>query len=158
MKKLIVILIWVIVSTTMGYSQNIDLTKLPKEKREKLLFEIATEAMKKYAPSYYREDIKPQLVFERVETNRRNKNYGKTIYIVEFPYDLNKAIKENREGENVYGGGVGIVGETGRAYSILPTGWWGEFIIPDESASRGSNTPHPVAEPTQVPANPFKNW
>jgi hypothetical protein len=158
MKRLLVTLILAIMSTAIVYSQDVDLTKLSSDKREKMLFEIAVAAMKKYAPSYYSESIKPRLGHQGPVSSKTDKYYGKMVYVIRFPYDLNKVIVENREGENVYGGDVVILGETGKVISIYPTGWWAPLEIPEESATRGSNTPHPVAEPTKVPANPFKNW
>jgi hypothetical protein len=156
MKRLTVFLIMICMGLPIAaYSQNVDLRKLPKEDREKQLLEIAVAAMKRYAPSYYKDDLIPGFYDDKIN-NKRDPNYGRPIYVVGFPYDLEKAVEENREGENVYGGAVYIYSDTGKAFAILPVGWVVMFEIPDDSSTRGSNAPHPVAEPTKVPANPFK--
>ncbi len=153
MKRLLVVLTMCFGISIYTYAQNVDLNLIPRKEREKLLFEIATEAMKKYAPSYYREDLKPVFVVEYIEGYDLSKNYGKMVYIVEFPYDITNA----KEGDNIYGGRVGIVGETGRAYGILPLGWMIEFKIPDESdvPSGAHGSPHQVAKPTTVPRSRY---
>ncbi len=148
------------------------LEKLSKADRETKLLEIAISAMKKYAPSYYRNDLIPVIGHEGTISNKSDKDYGRKAYRVDFPFDLTKAIEENREGENVYGGYVAIRG-TGEVEYILPTGWWVPFRIPDAEAavthsghtsggvagSSGSSSGagHRIAEPTKVPRNPFKN-
>lgn len=139
-------------------AQGVNLEKMSAEEREKRLYEIAIAAMKEYAPSYYTEDIKPVLGYQGPNQDSKHKDYGKMVYGVEFPFDLRKAIGEDREGENVYGGSVCILGENGRAISIVPTGWVREFHIDEADEIRAKTGKHEVAEPHTVPRNPFPRW
>ncbi len=172
MKRLILILISGILFPYIGYSQSTNLQDLPEAERENKAIEIAIAAMKKYAPSYHSEDITPVLHYHGPNRSKYSRYSDRMMYVVKFPFDLTKAIEENREGENVYGGLVSILEETGKAISILPTGWWTIFEIPDAdvaphsgqvsggvagSSGSSSGAVHRIAEPTKVPRNPFKN-
>ncbi len=157
MKRLFVIMVCGLLFPFVGYSQAMNLEKLSPAEREKKLFEIAIAAMKEYAPSYYKEDIEPILGPQGQSSWEEDKYFGKMVYTVKFPFDLGKAISDGKEGDNVYGGLVGILGENGKAISILPTGWRILFNIPDESdvPSGAHGSPHPVAKPTTVPGSRY---
>ncbi len=154
MKRLFVIMICGILFPFAGYSQEIDLTKLSPTEREKKAIEIAIDAMKRYAPSYYKDDLKPVLVYEGSITDTKDKNYGRPLYQVDFPFDFTIA----KKGENVYGGHVFIYADIGRVFAILPTGWRILFDIPDESdvPSGAYGSPPSVAKPTTVPGKQFQ--
>ncbi|MDR1756696.1 MAG: hypothetical protein LBR65_07055 [Culturomica sp.] len=149
-----IFLLFSLVLSGAAYSQTTDLTKLSQEEREKHLFEIATEAMKKYAPSYYREDLKPVIGYAGTyTTDKQDKNYGRNSYRIDFLFDIEK---DKREGDdNMYGGSVGIFEDTGKVNYLRPTGWWTLFYIDDEIETR--NGTHKVAPPMKVPENPYKN-
>lgn len=155
MNRLFVILALGVILTLAGYAQDMNLEKMSQADREKQLFEIAIAAMKKYAPSYYKEDIKPVIGYEGVVSDEKDKNYGRKTYHIDFPFDLRKAITDGKEGENIYGGQVGIIG-TGKVDNIVPTGWCIPLQI--DSVAETRNGGHKVAEPSKVPRNPFKNW
>ncbi len=156
MKRLLVILVLGLLFPFVGYSQDVNLEKLSPAEREKKLFEIAIVAMKEYAPSYYKEDINPVLGHKGPISWEKDRYFGKIVYSVRFPFDLRKAIGDGKEGENVYGGSVVILAETGKAISILPTGWVTMFDIDKANEARTRSGQHKVAEPTKVPKNPFK--
>lgn len=145
MKKLyILILLFGVICPI--YAQKIDLTKLSKSEREECLFEIATEAMKKYAPTYYKSDLKPVLVYEGLVTDKSSQYYGLTGYRVEFPFDISKAIDEGID-NNMYGGDVGIMSD-GRIDSILPYGWMVPIYVGDAKTRNGQPQ---IAQPTKLP-------
>lgn len=139
----------VIVANT--YGQNIDLTQLTKIERDKKLIEIAISTMKKYAPSYYRDDLKVIIAYEGIETNVKVRHFGRPIYQVDIIFDPN--IDRKNGDDNMYGGSVFILGDIGKAFEILPAGWMVFFEIEDETQTR-SGKPHKVAHPTKIPKSP----
>ncbi len=155
MKRLLVVLVLGLLFPIIAHSQDMNLEKMSQADREKCLFEIAIAAMKKYAPSYYKEDIKPVIGYEGIISDKEDKDYNRKTYRIDFPFDLRKSIGDNREGENVYGGQVGIRG-TGKVDNILPAGWVVVFDIDEANEIRTRSGEHKVAEPTKVPKNPFK--
>lgn len=153
MKRLIILFSCLnVITSLMANAQDIDLTKLPQPKRDNIAIQIAISAMKKYAPSYYHESLVPA-VYEDYFRNDQDKNYGKIQYTVGFPFDLRKAVREDREGENIYGAAVYIVGETGKVVAIHPNGWMTLFEIPEVTTRSGGQE---IAPPMTVPRNPFK--
>lgn len=86
------------------YAQNLD--KMSEKKRNPILIEFARNAVKKYAPDYYREYGSPTIerfVFNSEEFVDPKFGYimGRVYYRVVFPYDKSKEYFENGHSASV---------------------------------------------------------
>lgn len=93
MKTRILLIIILSVTSLYGMAQNLD--KMPVQKRDSFLIKTAKDAVKKYAPGYYREYKKP--IIERLVIDDESvvdailgTRMGRPYYRVTFPYDENK--------------------------------------------------------------------
>ncbi|NDV64580.1 type II secretion system protein [Bacteroides sp. 224] len=114
--KRILILSIVLIAAISSFSQNLE--KMKKEQREVLLVEIAKNAIKKYAPDYYREFRTPKITRSLVKDpelvdEEYGVRLGRVIYKVAFPYDIS-----NSEEHIYYSVDVLIWGDTGTLYII----------------------------------------
>jgi hypothetical protein len=96
------------------FSQNLD--SMPQAQRDSLLISLAKEVVLRYAPLYYREYKEP--VIERLEPpeesmNSTDKDAGRILYRVFFPYD-----KTREQLSYDYAAFVGIWEDTGKPSGI----------------------------------------
>lgn len=118
MKTRILLMIILLITSLSGMAQNLD--KMPVQKRDSFLIKTAKDAVKKYAPDYYREYGKPiveRLIIEDNPLNDTGIGYrkGRVYYCITFLYDKNKEYFEHG-----FASRVEIWSDTGRFFSIMP--------------------------------------
>lgn len=118
MKTRILLIIILSVTSLSGMTQNLD--KMPVQKRDSFLIKTAKDAVKKYAPGYYREYGKPTI--ERLVIKEKllidsgiGYRIGRVYYRVTFLYDKNREYFEHG-----FASRVEIWSDTGRFFSIMP--------------------------------------
>ena len=87
MKRILITLSALLLITTAGYAQKNIFEKMPPNQRDSILIETATKALLKYAPDYYREYKKPEIILKKTFPN---KSSGRLFYEVTFLYDPQK--------------------------------------------------------------------
>ena len=87
MKRILITLSALLLITTTGYAQKNMFEKMPPNQRDSILIETATKALLKYAPDYYREYKKPEIILKKTFPN---KSSGRLFYEVTFLYDPQK--------------------------------------------------------------------
>lgn len=118
MRIKILLLFILSVTSLCGMAQNLD--KMPVQKRDSFLIKTAKDAVKKYAPGYYREYKKPiieRLVIddESVVDAELGARMGRPYYRVTFPYDENK-----EHFEHGFSAFVQIWADNGTLQGIMP--------------------------------------
>ena len=96
MEKRIILMMILFMTSFCAFAQK--LNKMPVEKRNAHLINIAKQAVKKYAPDYYREYGTPQIgsyTFEKDGRLEYGERAGRTCYEIIFPYDKSKEFFEN---------------------------------------------------------------
>lgn len=118
MRIKILLLFILSVTSLCGMAQNLD--KMPVQKRDSFLIKTAKDAVKKYAPGYYREYGKP--IIERLVIDDDSvvdavlgTRMGRPYYRVTFPYDKNKEYFEH--GFSAF---VQIWADNGTLQGIMP--------------------------------------
>ncbi|NDV64578.1 hypothetical protein [Bacteroides sp. 224] len=148
--KRILFLSIVLIAAISSFSQNLE--KMKKEQRDVLLVEIAKNAVKKYAPGYYREYGKPKIeknIIDKQESKESGYKIGRISYKVIFPYD--ESIEFFYYG---FSAAVYIWEDTGRAFVIL-VGNSGGRHLPEEKNTRAQEEeieiiPYIKREPRQL--------
>ena len=89
MKRILITLSALLLIITAGYAQKNMFEKMPPNQRDSILIETAKNAVLKYAPGYYRDYKKPEIIFrEPIPNNYRiKKDRGRLYYQVTFFYD-----------------------------------------------------------------------
>lgn len=118
MKTRILLIIILSVTSLSGMTQNLD--KMPVQKRDSFLIKTAKDAVKKYAPGYYREYGKPMIEKfsisnKSVVNDELGARMGRPYYRVTFPYDENK-----EHFEHGFSAFVQIWADNGTLQGIMP--------------------------------------
>ena len=89
MKRILTTLSALLLITIAGYAQKNMFDKMPQNQRDSILIETAKSAILKYAPGYYRDYKKPEIILrEPIPNNYRiKKDRGRLYYQVTFFYD-----------------------------------------------------------------------
>ena len=87
MKRILITLSALLLITTAGYAQKNMFEKIPPNQRDSILIETATKALLKYAPGYYRDYKKPEVILKKTVPD---KGLGKFFYLVTYFYDPQK--------------------------------------------------------------------
>ena len=65
MKRILITLSALLLSMTAGYAQKNMFEKMPPNQRDSILIETAKNAVLKYAPGYYRDYKKPEVILKK---------------------------------------------------------------------------------------------
>ena len=89
MKRILITLSALLLITTAGYAQKNIFEKIPLKQRDSILIETAKNAVLKYAPGYYRDYKKPEVIFKGAAPKdyRIKEDRGRLFYQVTFFYD-----------------------------------------------------------------------
>ena len=89
MKRILITLSALLLITTAGYAQKNIFEKIPLKQRDSILIETAKNAVLKYAPGYYRDYKKPEVIFRGAAPKdyRIKEDRGRLFYQVTFFYD-----------------------------------------------------------------------
>ena len=154
MKRILITLSALLLITTAGYAQKNRFEKMPPKQRDSILIETATKALLKYAPDYYREYKKPEIILKKTFPN---KSSGRLFYEVTFLYDPQKEKYLFDYIAKVY-----IWADNGKAFIIKFMNEWrlhieelekkgGSTIMPFFVPRVGKGTPLPVDSSKIVP-------
>ena len=154
MKRILITLSALLLISTAGYAQKNIFEKMPPNQRDSILIETATKALLKYAPDYYREYKKPEIILKKTFPN---KSSGRLFYEVTFLYDPQKEKYLFDYIAKVY-----IWADNGKAFRmIFMTGWGFDIekaeknnssnIVPFSVPRVGKVTPLPVDSSKNVP-------
>ena len=86
MKRILITLSALLLITTAGYAQKNIFEKMPPNQRDSILIETAKAAVLKYAPRYYRDYKKPEVILYGAvpKDYRIKKDRGRLFYQVTF--------------------------------------------------------------------------
>ena len=89
MRRILITLSALLLLTTAGYAQKNIFEKIPLKQRDSILIETAKNAVLKYAPGYYRDYKKPEVIFKGAAPKdyRIKEDRGRLFYQVTFFYD-----------------------------------------------------------------------
>ena len=89
MKRILITLSALLLISTAGYAQKNIFEKIPLKQRDSILIETAKNAVLKYAPGYYRDYKKPEVIFRGAAPKdyRIKEDRGRLFYQVTFFYD-----------------------------------------------------------------------
>ena len=89
MKRILITLSALLLIMTAGYAQKNIFEKIPLKQRDSILIETAKNAVLKYAPGYYRDYKKPEVIFKGAAPKdyRIKEDRGRLFYQVTFFYD-----------------------------------------------------------------------
>ncbi|WP_346692116.1 hypothetical protein [Coprobacter fastidiosus] len=89
MRRILITLSALLLLTTAGYAQKNIFEKIPLKQRDSILIETAKNAVLKYAPGYYRDYKKPEVIFREAAPKdyRIKEDRGRLFYQVTFFYD-----------------------------------------------------------------------
>ena len=145
--------------TTAGYAQKNMFEKIPQNQRDSILIETAKAAVLKYAPGYYRDYKKPEVILYGAvpKDYRIKKDRGRLFYQVTFFYD---PLKEKFPTDYIVK--AYIWADNGKAYSLaFMTNWAFNIEIAEKNNSSnivpfsvprvGKGTPLPVDSSKNVP-------
>ena len=129
MKRILITLSALLLITTAGYAQKNIFEKMPPNQRDSILIETAKNAVLKYAPGYYRDYKKPEVILKKTVPD---KGLGKFFYLVTYFYDPQKEKFPKDYIVKVY-----IWADNGKASIMYFMNGWGFNI---ESAERKKST------------------
>ena len=152
MKRILITLSALLLSMTAGYAQKNIFEKMPPNQRDSILIETTTKALLKYAPDYYREYKKPEIILKKTFPN---KSSGRLFYEVTFLYDPQKEKYLFDYIAKVY-----IWADNGKAFIIKFMNEWRLHI--EELEKKGDSTIMPffvprVGKGTPLPVDSSKN-
>ena len=143
--------------TTAGYAQKNMFEKIPQNQRDSILIETAKAAVLKYAPGYYRDYKKPEVIFYGAvpKDYRIKKDRGRLFYQVTFFYD---PLKEKYLRD--YTVKVNVWADNGKAYDMEFMNGWGFDV--EKAEKEGYTTVVPFFVPrfkkgTPLPVDSSKN-
>ncbi|WP_455497998.1 hypothetical protein [Coprobacter sp.] len=154
MKRILTTLSALLLITTAGYAQKNMFEKMPQNQRDSILIETAKSAILKYAPGYYRDYKKPEVILKKTVPD---KGLGRFFYLITYFYDPQKEKYPTDYIAKVY-----IWADNKKAFSIdFMNGWALEidkiendknptimpFIVPRSE----KGTPLPVDSSKNVP-------
>ena len=89
MKRILITLSALLLIMTAVYAQKNIFEKIPLKQRDSILIETAKNAVLKYAPGYYRDYKKPEVIFRGAAPKdyRIKEDRGRLFYQVTFFYD-----------------------------------------------------------------------
>ena len=87
MKRILITLSALLLIMTAGDAQKNMFETMPKNQRARILIETATKALLKYAPGYYREYKKPEVILKKTVPD---KGLGRFFYLITYFYDPQK--------------------------------------------------------------------
>ena len=144
---------------TAGYAQKNIFEKIPLKQRDSILIETAKNAVLKYAPGYYRDYKKPEVIFRGAAPKdyRIKEDRGRLFYQVTFFYD---PLKEKYAKNYIVL--VLICADNGKVCSMYFMNEWGldieglekdneHTIMPFWIPQSKEGTPLPVASSKFVP-------
>ncbi|WP_302548529.1 hypothetical protein [Coprobacter fastidiosus] len=117
MKRILITLSALLLITTAGYAQKNIFEKMPPNQRDSILIETAKNAVLKYAPGYYRDYKKPEVILKKTVPD---KGLGKFFYLVTYFYDPQKEKFPKDYIVKVY-----IWADNGKAYIMYFMNEWG---------------------------------
>ena len=117
MKRILITLSALLLNTTAGYAQKNRFEKMPPNQRDSILIETAKNAVLKYAPGYYRDYKKPEVILKKTVPD---KGLGKFFYLVTYFYDPQKEKFPKDYIVKVY-----IWADNGKAYIMYFMNEWG---------------------------------
>ena len=157
MKRILITLSALLLITTAGYAQKNIFEKMPPNQRDSILIETAKNAVLKYAPGYYRDYKKPEIILrEPIPNNYRiKKDRGRLYYQVTFFYD---PLKEKYLRD--YTVKVNVWADNGKAYDMEFMNGWGFDV--EKAEKEGYTTVVPFFVPrfkkgTPLPVDSSKN-
>ncbi|WP_302546361.1 hypothetical protein [Coprobacter fastidiosus] len=143
--------------TTAGYAQKNMFEKIPQNQRDSILIETAKAAVLKYAPGYYRDYKKPEVILYGAvpKDYRIKKDRGRLFYQVTFFYD---PLKEKYLRD--YTVKVNVWADNGKAYDMEFMNGWGFDV--EKAEKEGYTTVVPFFVPrfkkgTPLPVDSSKN-
>ena len=145
MKRILITLSALLLISTAGYAQKNIFEKMPPNQRDNILIETATKALLKYAPDYYREYKKPEIILKKTFPN---KSSGRLFYEVTFLYDPQKEKYLFDYIAKVY-----IWADNGKAFIIKFMNEWRLHI--EELEKKGDSTIMPFFVPRVVKGTPL---
>ncbi|WP_297929642.1 hypothetical protein [uncultured Coprobacter sp.] len=144
---------------TTAYAQKNIFEKMPQNQRDSILIETAKNAVLKYAPGYYRDYKKPEVILYGAvpKDYRIKKDRGRLFYQVTFFYD---PLKEKFPTDYIVK--AYIWADNGKVYSLaFMTNWAfnvemaeknnSSNIVPFSVPRVGKGTPLPVDSSKNVP-------
>ena len=154
MKRILITLSALLLSMTAGYAQKNMFEKMPPNQRDSILIETAKNAVLKYAPGYYRDYKKPEVILKKTVPD---KGLGRFFYLITYFYDPQKEKFPTDYIVKVY-----IWADNGKAFRmIFMTGWGFDIekaeknnssnIVPFSVPRVGKVTPLPVDSSKNVP-------
>ena len=157
MKRILITLSALLLITTAGYAQKNIFEKMPPNQRDSILIETATKALLKYAPGYYRDYKKPEVIFRGALSKKHHKkeDWGRLYYQVTFFYD---PLKEKYLRD--YTVKVNVWADNGKAYDMEFMNGWGFDV--EKAEKEGYTTVVPFFVPrfkkgTPLPVDSSKN-
>ena len=122
MKRILITLSALLLIITAGYAQKNIFEKMPPNQRDSILIETAKNAVLKYAPGYYRDYKKPEVIFKGAAPKdyRIKEDRGRLFYQVTFFYD---PLKEKHSLDYIVR--VFIWADNGKAYIMYFMNEWG---------------------------------
>ena len=152
MKRILITLSALLLIMTAGYAQKNMFEKMPPNQRDSILIETAKNAVLKYAPGYYRDYKKPEIILKKTFPN---KSSGRLFYEVTFLYDPQKEKYLFDYIAKVY-----IWADNGKAFIIKFMNEWRLHI--EELEKKGDSTIMPffvprVGKGTPLPVDSSKN-
>ena len=157
MKRILITLSTLLLITTAGYAQKNIFEKMPQNQRDSILIETAKAAVLKYAPGYYRDYKKPEVILYGAvpKDYRIKKDRGRLFYQVTFFYD---PLKEKYLRD--YTVKVNVWADNGKAYDMEFMNGWGFDV--EKAKKEGYTTVVPFFVPrfkkgTPLPVDSSKN-
>ena len=157
MKRILITLSALLLITTAGYAQKNMFEKMPPNQRDSILIETAKAAVLKYAPGYYRDYKKPEVILYGAvpKDYRIKKDRGRLFYQVTFFYD---PLKEKYLRD--YTVKVNVWADNGKAYDMEFMNGWGFDV--EKAEKEGYTTVVPFFVPrfkkgTPLPVDSSKN-
>ena len=154
MKRILITLSALLLIMTAGYAQKNMFEKMPPNQQDSILIETAKNAVLKYAPGYYRDYKKPEVILKKTVPD---KGLGRFFYLITYFYDPQKEKFPTDYIVKVY-----IWADNGKAFRmIFMTGWGFDIekaeknnssnIVPFSVPRVGKVTPLPVDSSKIVP-------
>ena len=157
MKRILITLSALLLIITAGYAQKNMFEKMPPNQRDSILIETAKAAVLKYAPGYYRDYKKPEVILYGAvpKDYRIKKDRGRLFYQVTFFYD---PLKEKYLRD--YTVKVNVWADNGKAYDMEFMNGWGFDV--EKAEKEGYTTVVPFFVPrfkkgTPLPVDSSKN-
>ena len=157
MKRILITLSALLLITTAGYAQKNRFEEMPQNQRDSILIETAKATVLKYAPGYYRDYKKTEVILYGAvpKDYRIKKDRGRLFYQVTFFYD---PLKEKLPTDYIVK--AYIWADNGKVYSLAFMNSWGFDV--EKAEKEGYTTVVPFFVPrfkkgTPLPVDSSKN-